>query len=274
MASQFEAFGDMERRAWADPTCATAYVDRFAAITDQAVATLSDAVGAAPGVRVLDLCCGQGTATAHLVTLGCDTVGVDFSATMLEQAKRRMPHGDLRQGDAQALDFPDGSFDAVVSNFGLCHVPDQARALAEVRRVLVPGGQFAMTVWSPPTPDSAFGLIAGAVRSHGENTVSLPPEPGFHRLADREIAERELAAAGFRQIALRQIPCAWTLEDPEDLFTTFRDGTVRMAHLLSQQPAARREAIRRAMTDAIRERFSDGPVWRVPQPASLVTATA
>jgi len=70
--------------------------------------------------------------------------GVDFSPAMLERARdRALKLGrpvDLREGDAHALEFPDGSFDTVVCTFSLCGIPDERQAVAEMRRVLRPGG--------------------------------------------------------------------------------------------------------------------------------------
>jgi ubiquinone/menaquinone biosynthesis C-methylase UbiE len=74
--------------------------------------------------------------------------GIDFSAAMLEQARDRARKlgrdVDLKEGDAQALAFPDGSFDTVVCTFSLCSVPDDRQAIAEMRRVLRPGGRLLL----------------------------------------------------------------------------------------------------------------------------------
>src|SRR6266496_3613100 len=75
---------------------------------------------------------------------GVRLVGVDFSPAMLERARDRAHklnrNVDLREGDAHALAFPDGSFDTVVCTFSLCGIPDERQAVAEMRRVLRPGG--------------------------------------------------------------------------------------------------------------------------------------
>jgi ubiquinone/menaquinone biosynthesis C-methylase UbiE len=65
-------------------------------------------------------------------------------------------------GDAQILPFQDNNFDIVISNFGICHVPDQPRALAEASRVLRSGGHFAMTVWCGPDVSPCFEILYGA----------------------------------------------------------------------------------------------------------------
>jgi len=79
---------------------------------------------------------------------GARLTGVDFSPAMLERARARARRlgrtVDLREGDAHALAFPDASFDTVVCTFSLCGIPDQRQAIAEMRRVLRPGGQLLL----------------------------------------------------------------------------------------------------------------------------------
>ena len=86
---------------------------------------------------------------------------------MLTLARQRVSDTTFIEADVQDLRFSDAEFDIVVSNFGICHVPDQPRALSEVRRVLRPKGQFAMTVWCGPDVSPCFEVVYGAVRTHG-----------------------------------------------------------------------------------------------------------
>jgi SAM-dependent methyltransferase len=148
--SDFSAFAEMERRSWSDQTRASGYVALFASAPDQAVGSLLDAARAKSGLKALDLCCGQGNVSEALVARGCQVLGVDFSPAMLAFARKRAPKATFIEADAQDLPFDDAEFDVVVSNLGVCHVPDQPRALAEARRVLRSGGKFAMTVWCGP----------------------------------------------------------------------------------------------------------------------------
>jgi ubiquinone/menaquinone biosynthesis C-methylase UbiE len=98
----------------------------------------SQAVGA-----VLEVAIGTGLNLPHYPD-GIRLTGVEFSPAMLAVARRRATDVgrkiDLREGDAQSLDFPDGSFDTVLCTFSLCAIPDDRRALTEMVRVLRPGG--------------------------------------------------------------------------------------------------------------------------------------
>ena len=207
--SDFTAFGDMEREGWSDAARAARYVELFASASDQAIDSLLDAVGTEPNGKALDLCCGQGNASKALIGRGCRVVGVDFSPAMLAIAREQAPNARFIEGDAQDLPFGDGEFDAVVSNLGVCHVPDQSRVLSEVRRVLRPGGRFAMTVWCGPDVSPCFEVIYGAIKAHGSPDVSAPPGPDFHQFARRDVAEELLSAAGFSDVQLKVVDCAY-----------------------------------------------------------------
>jgi SAM-dependent methyltransferase len=106
-----------------------------------------------PVGRALDAACGTGRHTAHLAELGHDVVGVDTSPDMLAAARQRLPAGRFVHGDLHHLPLPDATIDLVVCALALTHVPDLGLALAELARVLVPGGHVMLS-------DSA-GLAAG-----------------------------------------------------------------------------------------------------------------
>jgi ubiquinone/menaquinone biosynthesis C-methylase UbiE len=105
------------------------------------------------GDRILDVACGTGNATLVAARRYCEVTGIDYVPAFLERARLRaaaegMPI-DYQEADAQALPFPDASFDAVVSVFGVIFAPDQERAAAELLRVCRPGGKIALAAWMP-----------------------------------------------------------------------------------------------------------------------------
>ena len=97
-----------------------------------------------PGDRVLDACCGTGDLALADERAGGTVTGLDFSERMLERACRKSASVEWVQGDALALPFPDGSFDAVTVGFGVRNVVDLERGLAELRRVLRSGGRLGV----------------------------------------------------------------------------------------------------------------------------------
>jgi len=122
------------------------------------------AVAPVAGERVLDIACGTGTSTAALAKRGATVIGLDFSAGMIAEAKRKRPKLQFVEGDAQDLPFGGEEFDAVTISFGLRNVKDPHRALSEMYRVLKPGGRVVVTEFSTPTVPIARAAYSGYLR--------------------------------------------------------------------------------------------------------------
>lgn len=110
------------------------------------------------GSTVLDLAAGTGTSTAALLEAGLDAVACDFSLGMMTEGRRRQRDVPFVGGDAQHLPFADGSFDGAVISFGLRNVQDPKRGIAEMARVVRPGGVVVVCEFSTPT-NAAFRAL-------------------------------------------------------------------------------------------------------------------
>ncbi len=148
------SFRDFEHERWQEAV--ETYAGFWAGLTRQTVRPLLDALEISPETRLLDVSCGTGHVAAAAASMGASVVGIDFSSVMLSRARGLHPTLDFRLGDAEELEFPDESFDAVAVNFGMLHFQHPERALAQAHRVLRPGGRAAYTVWAPP--DQSPGL--------------------------------------------------------------------------------------------------------------------
>ena len=126
------------------------------------------------GWRVLDVATGSGNAAIAAARRGCEVVGVDYVPALLERGRIRAAAEQLEvrfvEGDAEELRFPDTSFDAVLSIYGVMFAPDHRRTAAELARVCRPGGRIALASW---TPD---GFIGETFRVFSRY---LPPAPGL-----------------------------------------------------------------------------------------------
>src|ERR1044072_991435 len=134
MSFEPEAVRAFEHAGW--QRAAANYNDTFAHATAPFIAPLLEAAGVSPAKRVLDVACGPGHVAAAAAARGGVAPGPDFSAAMVGIASRTYPGIAVTEGDAEDLPYADGVFDAVVSNFGIHHVPRPEAALAECKRVL------------------------------------------------------------------------------------------------------------------------------------------
>ncbi|HEY7604198.1 MAG TPA: methyltransferase domain-containing protein [Gaiellaceae bacterium] len=152
--------------------------------------------GELSGKRVLDIGCGTGAALHVLAEeFGCSVAGVDPSTGMLSEARQRLPHADIRPGTAEALPFPDTSFDAAMMM--LCvHLLDRAAAFAEAYRILVPAGRLLITTPDPAAFPKAW--MAPIFPSYVSVEQSRFPTP--------EVLADELDVAGFDSTRLVRLP--------------------------------------------------------------------
>jgi SAM-dependent methyltransferase len=252
------------------PGGAPAYGATFAHATSGFVGALLDAARVAAGMQILDLACGPGLVAGAARGRGAVPIGLDFSAVMIALARAAHPGIRFEEGDAEAVPFPDGSFDAVVANFGIHHVPDPVRALTEARRVLRPGGRMAFTTWAAPAENIAWRLLFDAISAHGDPQAAKTP-PSGGGLRDPEDLLRILIAAGFGDTEARRVTGEWRFAAAGDLVEGFRRGTVRTAALIGAQPAAALPAIEAAIAQsAAAYRRPDG--FAVPVVAILGSA--
>ncbi|HYZ15940.1 MAG TPA: class I SAM-dependent methyltransferase [Candidatus Acidoferrum sp.] len=134
---------------------------------------LCEALDIRSGQRVLDVAAGNGNASLAAARRWCDVVATDYVPSLLERARERAAADRLaiefREADAEALPFSEGSFDVVVSTFGVMFTPDQSRAAAELVRVCRCGGKIGLANW---TPDGFIGQLFKTIGKH------VPPAPG------------------------------------------------------------------------------------------------
>ncbi len=265
------SFRDFEHQGWSAEDIAVGYHDYLSPVTTQAIGALLDAAEVGRGTRVLDVATGAGYAAAAASERGAVVVGVDFSATQLALARRQYPGIEFREGDAGALPFQDGRFDAVISNFGMPHFPDPDAFLHQAFRVLRRGGRLAFSTWASLQESIGLGITYGAVQAHGRMDVPLPPGPNFFLFSDPAQCERSLHAAGFQSVTVEKVPQIWRMASPDGLFEGIMRGTVRAAALLRAQTPEALEVIRDAMRQAVTAYARDG-AFELMMPAAVAAA--
>jgi SAM-dependent methyltransferase len=243
-----EAIRAFEHAGW--QRAAGTYERSFATATRQFLPSLLEAATIGAGQSVLDVACGPGFAADSAAACGAAVRGLDFSPAMLDVARARHPDIAFDQGDAEALPYPDGSFDAVISNFGIHHVPRPIVALQQARRVLRSGGMLAFTIWAARDENIAWKLVFDAISRRGDPAVSKAPPPGGG-FATRADCHTALTQAGFTEIGSRKLHAVWHHASGQALLDALRSGTARMAALIEAQaedavPAIGREIDRLA----------------------------
>ena len=163
-----------------------------------------------PGDRVLDSCCGTGDLAIACLRAGGRVTGLDFSARMLDRARTKSDEIEWVEGDALALPFADGSFDAATVGFGVRNLEDLGKGLGELRRVLRPGARLGiLEITTPRGLLRPFyklwfdGLVplAGKLLPGGSAYTYLPAS--VRRFPEaKELAEL-MDSAGFEQVRYR-----------------------------------------------------------------------
>jgi demethylmenaquinone methyltransferase / 2-methoxy-6-polyprenyl-1,4-benzoquinol methylase len=163
-----------------------------------------------PGDLVLDVCCGTGDLALAAEQAGGKVTGLDFSEPMLERARAKSPDIEWISGDALALPFAEGSFDAVTTGFGLRNLASAEQGLAEMRRVLRPGGRVSILEITRPR-----GLLAPFYRLWFDGVIPLAGKvlPGgaaysylpasVRRFPDPQGLAKLMDEAGFDEIRWR-----------------------------------------------------------------------
>jgi len=216
---------------------------------------LADDADLRAGWHVLDVATGTSNAVLAAARLGSYADGIDYVPELLERAAERAVAERLRiglaEGDAQALPFDDGSYDAAISVFGVMFAADQSAAAAELLRVVRPGGTIALANW---TPAGFVGELFSVTASH----VPPPPDAPSPFAWGTELGVRGLLADGLSDLRLRTRRFTFRSRSPEHLLNTFRTnyGPTLRAFEQAADPAA----LEADLLDLVRRRNRLTPV--------------
>jgi ubiquinone/menaquinone biosynthesis C-methylase UbiE len=174
-----ESASDAQLKQRARATWAAGRFDNIAQFTRQVGRDLVDRVGIEPDMTVLDVACGTGNATIPAALAGGRTTGVDITPELFDDGRRNAAEAgrqiDWVEGDAEALPFADGSFERVVSAFGVMFAPRHAVAAAELARVCAPGGVIGLASWTPSGLKGQMFKMVAARMPAPPSFASPPP---------------------------------------------------------------------------------------------------
>ena len=262
---ELDAFGDWERAAW--EVRAAPYAASLGDLTRGSIPALLDAAAVEAGRRVLDVGTGPGFVALAAAARGAVVRAVDQSAAMVALA--RAAGVDAVAASVERLPFADGVHDAVVGGYLLNHLPRPDVAVAELGRVLVPGGRLALTVWDVPQANPALGLFSPVVAELGL-AAAVPPGPDAQRLADD--AELLGLLAAWQDVTVTRPRWTVTVE-PGRWFDAVAEATPRTGGAVAQASAQQRAQARERYVELATASYgtADG---RVELPAGAVLASA
>jgi SAM-dependent methyltransferase len=209
-----------------------------------------DMAAIGPGSRVLDVAAGAGDQTLQAAErVGADgyVLATDISPNILQFADENARRGGYRNVetkalDGEALDVPEGSFDAVISRVGLIYFPDQQKALTGMRRALRPGGRVAAIVYSTAENNKFFSLLVSIIRRRANLPPPMPGQPGPFSLGTPGVLEAEFRKAGFRDVRTCTVAAPVELKSAAECVRFEKESFGALHQMLSGLDEAGKEA--------------------------------
>lgn len=250
---------DQSTNRWSDHVMA--YEAVFEPFSLALTAPAFTRLGLAPGARVLDVAAGPGGAALALARAGYKVTAIDGAVAMVDRTAARAGEAALAVEtavmDAASLGFADATFDAAISAFGVVLVPDAAGALAEMGRVVRPGGRVAVVTWTEPQRYELAALLSASADEAWPDRPR-PPLPAQLRFRDRPMFEALFHAAGLPEPEIETVEAFLDAPSADWLIERLDFAPGMQAMLAAFGP--RRGAVRDAALRNLRARFHDGPI--------------
>jgi len=263
MTADFDAqsYKEATREQW--QAAADAWLHWHPALQEwlgSATDVMLDMAGIGPGDRVLDIAAGAGQQSiqaANRVGGSGSVLATDISSNILALAAREaaaagVTNLDTRVMDAEQLDLPDESFDAVISRLGFMYLPNLQTALAGTRRVLKQGGRFAAMVFSTPDKNGFFSLPVSIIRRRAHLPPPVPGQPGPFSLGGSGVLEAAYLQAGFRDPEVRTLDARLRMRSAKECVQFERESFGALHQMLAALSESAREATWKEIEQALR----------------------
>jgi ubiquinone/menaquinone biosynthesis C-methylase UbiE len=209
---------------------------------------------------MLDIATGPGTLAVRLAPRVRRVIAIDFAEVMIERLRGHVMRSHLANLEArvmngQELDFENDSFDAAVSMFGVFLFDDRARGLAEMFRVIVPGGRALISSWAPPDQNTLIGAGMDALRAA---LPDLPRPKGPLPTQRPEVCVAELEETGFEQVTTRLFKKSLSFTSVEEYWQGFMRAAAPLVVLKKKLGDAGFAAAAARTQSELRARFGNG----------------
>ena len=225
-----------------------------------------------PGERVLDAACGTGIvarAVAQVVGPTGHVTGLDFDPLMIAKAKTLDAGITWREGDLQDLPFEDGAFDLALCQQGLQFLPDRARGLGELHRVLRGHGRMMLSVWTELARSPGQAILFDVL---AELLGTSPARPPAWSLTDEAQIAELVSAAGFSDIEIKVASLQTVYPSARRFIEIILDGSSKLTRqALAQLPADRRNAFMDEVARRL-DRYQAGTGLDLPMETRLILA--
>lgn len=242
---------------------------KWSQIIDESTSRVSERLvelaGVEPGSRVLDVAAGYGepslTAARKAGPEG-SVVATDISAEMLAFGRERAAAAGLEniefvEAGAASLDFPQGSFGAALSRWGIIFEPDGEGAAARVRGFLEPGGRMAISSWGPPERTPMLGIPMGTAMARLGIDPPPPGTPGPLSRPTPEALGGLLEGGGFSDVDVEEIEVEMEWASPEEFTTFIREIAPPLTAVIDPHPEDVQAETWTAITEAVRANATD-----------------
>jgi SAM-dependent methyltransferase len=262
-------FRDGQRQQW--NSAATGW-RKWSELIDTAASGVSERLvelaGVQPGSRVLDVAAGYGepslTAARRAGAEG-SVVASDISGEMLAFGSERAAAAGIEniefiESDAASLGFPEASFDAGLSRWGIIFEPDGEAAAARVRSFLKPGGRMAISSWGSPDRVPFLAIPMRTAMQHLQVPPPPPETPGPLSRPTPEALGGLLEAAGFSDVEVEEAEVTFEWESPEEFTVFVKEIAPPITAMIAPHPKEVQDETWAAITEAIREAAGGGAV--------------
>jgi ubiquinone/menaquinone biosynthesis C-methylase UbiE len=248
-----------------------------AALLDRELVRLS---GLREGQRVLDVACGTGDTALVAARVVGDTggvTGIDLAPDMIAVARKRadgLPRVEFRVADADDLDLAPGSYDVVLSRWGLMFSADRSGLFRRLRELLADGGVLAAVTWGPDHRSPMMSLGGNALSARLDLPTPPPGAPGPSGMVDPEAVTAEFTAAGYSEVTVTEFMVPFEVSSPERYAEFVKEMSPPMMRQMLQQRFGDADDPEtwRLVADAARPYVSEDGTVRLPSSTNLIRA--